>query len=42
MGITSVPTFIIDDKYMISGGQPVETFVDMLNKIVAEEALLNK
>ena len=42
MGITSVPTFIINDKYMISGGQPVETFVDMLNKIVAEEALLNK
>lgn len=42
MGITSVPTFIIDDKYMISGGQPVETFVDTLTKIVAEETLLNK
>ncbi len=41
MGITSVPTFIINDKYMISGGQPVETFVDMLNKIVAEETLSN-
>lgn len=37
MGITSVPTFIINDKYMISGGQPVATFVDTLNKIVAEE-----
>lgn len=42
MGITSVPTFIINDKYMISGGQPVDTFVDTLNKIVAEETLLNK
>jgi len=42
MGITSVPTFIINDKYMINGGQPVETFVDTLTKIVAEETLLNK
>ncbi len=38
MGITSVPTFIINDKYMITGGQPVDTFVEMLGKIVAEEA----
>ena len=42
MGITSVPTFIINDKYMINGGQPVDTFVNTLNKIVAEETLLNK
>jgi predicted DsbA family dithiol-disulfide isomerase len=42
MGITSVPTFIINDKYMINGGQSVDTFVETLNKIVAEETLLHK
>lgn len=42
MGITSVPTFIINDKYKINGGQPVAAFVDALNKIAAEETLLNK
>jgi len=42
MGVTSVPTFIINDKYMITGGQPVEVFVDTLNKIAAEDAQLNK
>jgi predicted DsbA family dithiol-disulfide isomerase len=38
MGISSVPTFIIDDKYLITGGQPVDAFVDTLQKIIAEEA----
>ena len=37
MGITSVPTFIINKKYKITGGQPVAVFVDTLKKIVAEE-----
>jgi predicted DsbA family dithiol-disulfide isomerase len=26
LGITAVPAFIIDDKYLISGAQPVEVF----------------
>lgn len=38
MGIASVPTFIINDKYMITGGQPVDAFVETLERIVAEEA----
>lgn len=38
MGISSVPTFIINDKYKITGGQPVESFVDMLNDIAIKEA----
>lgn len=38
MGVQSVPTFIINDKYLITGGQPVEEFIATLNKIVAEEA----
>lgn len=42
MGIDSVPTFIINDKYRITGGQPVDTFVDTLRKIVAEEERLGE
>ena len=37
MGIASVPTFIINDKFTITGGQPVATFVEMLNEIAAKE-----
>jgi len=35
-GITSVPTFIINEKYAISGGQAVETFKEALEKISNE------
>lgn len=38
MGISSVPTFIINGKYMITGGQPIDAFVSTLEKIIAEEA----
>lgn len=38
MGVSSVPTFIINDKYLITGGQPVDAFVDTLQKIIAEVA----
>jgi len=37
MGISSVPTFIINGKYMITGGQPIDAFVSTLERIVAEE-----
>lgn len=37
MGINMVPTFIINDKYRLTGGQPVDEFVATLEKIVAEE-----
>ncbi len=36
MDINSVPTFMINDKYKITGGQPPETFVEILKKIAAE------
>lgn len=42
MGIHSVPTFIINDKYKFTGGQPVDEFVATLVKIVAEEKLSEK
>lgn len=34
-GIHAVPTLIIDDRYMISGGQPAETFERALRKIAS-------
>lgn len=36
MDINSVPTFMINDKYKITGGQPPETFIEILEKIAAE------
>ena len=32
LGINGVPFFVIDDKYGVSGAQPVENFVEVLNK----------
>ena len=32
-GISAVPAFILDDKYLISGGQPKETFINALNEL---------
>jgi predicted DsbA family dithiol-disulfide isomerase len=37
-GIQSVPAIIVDDRYLISGGQPPEAFEQALRQIVAEEA----
>lgn len=33
LGVTAVPTFIINEKFMISGGQPPEAFVQGLRQI---------
>lgn len=38
MGISSVPAFIINNKYLISGGQPVENFVQSLSDIAEKES----
>ncbi len=35
-GVRSVPTYIINQKYAISGAQPPEAFVEILNDISAE------
>jgi predicted DsbA family dithiol-disulfide isomerase len=35
-GINSVPAVIINDRYLISGGQPVEVFEQALRKVAAE------
>ena len=35
-GIHSVPAIIINDRHLISGGQPVEVFVQALRQIAAQ------
>ncbi|OAJ52141.1 disulfide bond formation protein DsbA [Paraburkholderia ginsengiterrae] len=37
MGIQSVPAIIFNRRYLVSGGQPVETFVEVIEQILAEE-----
>jgi len=37
-GINSVPAIVIDDRYLISGGQPPEAFEEALRKIAAQPA----
>jgi predicted DsbA family dithiol-disulfide isomerase len=36
MGIQSVPAIIFNEQYLISGGQPVETFENAIKQILAE------
>jgi predicted DsbA family dithiol-disulfide isomerase len=37
LGIRGVPFFVVDRKYAVSGAQPVEVFVDVLEKARREE-----
>jgi len=37
-GIQSVPAIVIDQRYLISGGQPPEAFEQALRQIAAEAA----
>ncbi|WP_223699908.1 DsbA family oxidoreductase [Sutcliffiella deserti] len=37
IGVQGVPFFVLNSKYAISGAQPVEVFVDALNKVWDEE-----
>ena len=36
MGIQSVPAIIFNRRYLVSGGQPVETFEQVIQQILAE------
>lgn len=38
LGIQSVPSVIVDDRYLIQGGQPVEAFEQALREIAAAPA----
>ena len=35
-GISAVPSVIVNDKYLIQGGQPVEAFEQALRRIASE------
>ena len=39
-GISSVPFFLINKKYAITGAQPIEVFVQALEKIIAEDEMV--
>ena len=36
-GISSVPAVVINEKYLISGGQPPEAFEQALRQIASEQ-----
>lgn len=38
LGIQSVPAFILNQKYLISGGQPKQQFIEALTEIANKEA----
>lgn len=40
LGVTGVPFFVINQKYAISGAQPIETFFSALEKVWEEESAL--
>ncbi|WP_338088255.1 DsbA family oxidoreductase [Neobacillus citreus] len=39
-GIRSIPFFILNKKYSLTGAQPTETFIQALNQIKAEESAI--
>jgi predicted DsbA family dithiol-disulfide isomerase len=38
-GVTGVPFFLINKKYALTGAQPTETFVQAVNKVIAENEI---
>ncbi|MFS0777147.1 DsbA family oxidoreductase [Neobacillus sp. 3P2-tot-E-2] len=38
-GVTGVPFFLINKKYVLTGAQPTETFVQALRKVIAEDEI---
>ena len=39
IGVRGVPFFVINRKYAVSGAQPVEAFVQAIEKVAEEEGL---
>ena len=37
LGVSAVPSFIIDEKYILSGGQPAEAFVHSFRQILEQQ-----
>jgi len=39
-GVSSVPTMIFNNRYAVSGGQPVETFVEVIRELIKEQSAI--
>jgi predicted DsbA family dithiol-disulfide isomerase len=39
LGLNGVPSFVIDGKYGVVGAQPIETFVEIIEKVLAERVV---
>ncbi len=39
-GVSSVPTMIFNNRYAVSGGQPVETFVEVIRELIKEQSVV--
>jgi predicted DsbA family dithiol-disulfide isomerase len=39
LGVTAVPTFIIDEQYAVQGAQPPEIFLQVLEQVAAESTV---
>lgn len=42
LGIQSVPFFLFDEKYAVSGAQPVEVFENVLNQVSSEKPVVKE
>lgn len=40
IGVTGVPFFLLNQKYALTGAQPTETFVQALQKVIAEDKIV--
>lgn len=36
IGLNGVPSFVVDGKYGVVGAQPIETFIEIIEKVLAE------
>ncbi|MFL0808558.1 MAG: DsbA family oxidoreductase [Oceanobacter sp.] len=39
-GVSSVPTMIFNNRYAVSGGQPVEMFVEVIRELIKEQSAI--
>jgi predicted DsbA family dithiol-disulfide isomerase len=40
IGVTGVPFFLIDQKYALTGAQPTDVFVQVMEKVIAENKIV--
>jgi predicted DsbA family dithiol-disulfide isomerase len=40
IGVTGVPFFLIDQKYALTGAQPTDVFVEVMEKVISENKIV--